>query len=122
MRYLPLLTLGAALLSGPTLAEPPFAARTRDNRTLEVRPEHAELGRVYYALPGRDRQIYFESKAPFETFTGHTAEVLGYAVAPPGGPPLAGEWQIPVGSLRTGIARRDRAANLVDRTAFGDGQ
>jgi len=118
MRYFSILTCAAALLASHALAEPPFAAKTRDKRTLEVRPAHAELGRVYYAIPNRDRQVYFESNAPFETFTGHTAKVLGYAVAPADGPPLAGEWQIPVDSLRTGIAQRDR--ELTEAQWLGD--
>lgn len=108
MRTGPILTLAAALLASHALAAPPLAAKTRDKRTLEVRPVHAELGRVYYALPGRDRQVYFESNAPLESITGHAASVLGYAVAPPDGPPLVGEWHVPVRSLKTGIARRDR--------------
>lgn len=91
-----------------SLTAPPFAAKTRDGKTLEVRPAHAGLGRIYYALPRRENQLYFESNAPLAQMKGHSDIVLGYAVADSEQTLIAGEWHIPVDSLRTGIASRDQ--------------
>ena len=94
------------ILAG-ALAAPPFAETGPDGRTLEV-PDAA--GTVYHALPGRDRQIYFESDAPLEDIKGQSNQVIGFAVAGPASNPAdlrAGEWHLPVRSIRTGIELRD---------------
>jgi polyisoprenoid-binding protein YceI len=67
-------------------------------------------GAAYHAQPGGPRQISFLSDAPFEKISGHTNAVLGYAIAGPEADPAhlqAGEWHLPVTSLRTGNAERD---------------
>ena len=107
--------IGAGVVCGmvfgsAALAAPPFAEHARSGKSLVVPAEHASKGTVYYALPGRDRQVYFESDAPLEKIKGQSNQVLGYAVAGPDGDPArlaAGEWHLPVASMRTGIAMRD---------------
>jgi len=98
------------LVGASALAGPPFAETAPDGQTLVVPAEHARAGTVYHALPGRDRQIYFESDAPLEDIKGQSNQVIGYAVAGTGANPAdlrGGEWSVPVRSIRTGIALRD---------------
>ncbi|MEM9064827.1 MAG: YceI family protein [Planctomycetota bacterium] len=90
-----------------SLAAPPFADKTPDGENLEVRPEHGSLGTVYYSLSRRDKQVYFESNAPLEDIKGQSDRVLGYVIAESDENLVAGEWHLPVRSLRTGIELRD---------------
>lgn len=86
-----------------------FADRSRDGKTLVVPAAHRSLGRVYHVLTDRDRQVYFESNAPLENIKGQSNKVVGYAVLDTGQPGsiVAGEWKLPVGSMKTGIDLRD---------------
>lgn len=90
-------------------AGPAFAARGPDGKALVVPAEQRSKGTVYYALTGRDRQVYIESNAPLENIKGQSNDVIGYAVAPESsrGSLAAGEWQLPVTSIQTGIDLRD---------------
>lgn len=107
--------LGAGLACALALAsiasgEPPFAELAKSGKSLVVPSEQASKGTVYYALTARDRQIYFESDAPLEKIKGQSNQVIGYAVAASDDDParlVAGEWHLPVASMRTGIAMRD---------------
>ncbi len=87
----------------------PVAEKTPDGKTLVVPPEQQRKGRVYYSIPGRDRQVYVESDAPLEKIRGQSNAVIGYAVLSPNNPGevVAGEWHLPVRSIRTGIELRD---------------
>lgn len=89
---------------------PPFAQPNKSGKSLIVPVERASEGRVYHAVTGRDRQIYFESDAPLEDITGQSNKVIGFAISGPDSDPAAlrgGEWHLPVASLRTGIDLRD---------------
>lgn len=102
--------LGALVIGAGALAAPPIAERSDSGATLVVPATLARAGTVYHALPGRDRQIYFESDAPLEDIKGQSNQVIGFAVAGPASNPAAlrgGEWHLPVDSIRTGIQLRD---------------
>lgn len=102
--------LVSAVVASSALAAPPFAAAAKSGKTLVVPSELADTGTVYYALTGRDRQVYFESDAPLEKIKGQSNRVIGFAVAGPESSPAAlpgGEWHLPVESMKTGIALRD---------------
>jgi len=105
---------GAAVASqsagvGQVVDTPQFARPTPDGKTLVVPEADRAKGQVYYALTGRDRQVYFESDAPLEDIKGQSNRVIGYAVlsGSPAGALAAGEWHLPVSSMRTGIELRD---------------
>lgn len=105
-----MLSAGALFASAGTLAGPPFAEPAPDGKTLVVPDEVAAKGTVYHTLSGRDRQIHFSSDAPLEKIKGQSNQVIGYAVAGPSGSPAklqAGEWHLPVESMKTGIPLRD---------------
>lgn len=87
----------------------PVADATRDGKTLVVPEAHQAKGTVYYAITDKDRQIYFESNAPLENIKGQSNDVIGYAVLSPSRPGtiVAGEWHLPVESMKTGIELRD---------------
>src|SRR6056297_2462300 len=89
--------------------ELPIAQRTPDGKTLVVPKEDRAKGTVYYTITGRDRQIYFESNAPLEDIKGQSNAVIGYAVLSQSnaGTLVAGQWHLPVDSMRTGIELRD---------------
>lgn len=87
---------------------PPFAKANASGKSLAVAPEVASRGVVYHALSERDRQIYFESNAPLENIKGQSNKVIGFAVASTSRDNLvAGEWHLPVTSMKTGIDLRD---------------
>ena len=105
--------ISAAMLAATlaVAAQPaiPVAKATRDGKTL-VAPEDLQAkGTVYYAITDKDRQIYFESNAPLENIKGQSNDVIGYAVLSPNHPGtlVAGEWHLPVESMKTGIELRD---------------
>ena len=102
-----LIVAGAAFQASALVAGPPFAKATEDGKHLIVPAEQASLGTVYHALTGKDRQIFFESDAPLEDIKGQSNRVIGYAVAGTDGSLVAGEWHLPVESIRTGIELRD---------------
>jgi len=100
---------GMGLASALAAAAPPFAEHNQNGQMLIPHEAHKGKGTMYYALPGRERQIFFESDAPLEKIKGRSNRVIGYAVAPTdGGAVLAGgEWHLPPDSLKTGIKLRD---------------
>ena len=99
--------LGASALA--LAAAPPFAKPAPGGKSLVVPADDAAKGTVYHALSGRDQQIFFQSDAPLEKIKGGSNQVIGYAVAGRDSPAnlQAGEWQLPVKSIRTGIELRD---------------
>lgn len=102
----------AALAATPAVAAQPaipVAEATPDRKTLVVPESHRAKGSVYYAITNKDRQIYFESNAPLENIKGQSNDVIGYAVLSPSRPGtiVAGEWHLPVQSMKTGIELRD---------------
>jgi polyisoprenoid-binding protein YceI len=108
VRFLALSACIAALGAG--LAGPTFAEKAESGKSLVVPEAHKSLGTLYYALPGRDVQVSFSSKAPVENIDGNSNGVIGYAVAGKDADPAAlqaGEWHLPVKSMHTGIKMRD---------------
>ncbi|MEX2219281.1 MAG: YceI family protein [Phycisphaerales bacterium] len=104
--------LGALALTGlslTALAGPP-AAKSPSGKSLVIPEAHQKLGTVYHALPGRDRQVFFDSDAPVERIKGQSNQVIGYCIAGKDNPAnlKAGEWHLPVKSMRTGNRTRDR--------------
>jgi len=102
--------VAVASLSMTALAGPPFAEHAESGKSLVVPESDAELGTVYHALTDRSVQITFTSDAPLEDIKGQSSRVIGYAVAGPPGRRAqlqAGEWHLPVASMRTGIELRD---------------
>jgi polyisoprenoid-binding protein YceI len=105
--------LAAALVTcfaGLAVAAPDFAKESPSGKSLVV-PEAAKTkGAVYHALPGRERMVYFTSDAPMEKIKGQSDQIIGYAVAGKDNPAelQGGEWHLPVASLRTGNATRDK--------------
>jgi len=85
------------------------AQKTSDGKTLVIPAAEKAKGAAYYALTGRDRQVYFESNAPLENIKGQSNKVIGYAVMSTRTPGsvVAGEWHLPVSSMKTGIDLRD---------------
>ncbi|HYE02335.1 MAG TPA: YceI family protein [Phycisphaerales bacterium] len=78
--------------------------------SLPVPEEHRKLGTVYWALPGRERQLFFVSDAPVEKMEGQSNAVIGYAVAGPKENPAAlraGKWAVRIDRVTTGIRKRD---------------
>jgi len=100
-----------ALAAAAVAAQPasPVAQATRDGKTLVVPDDQRSKGAVYYAITDKDRQIYFESNAPLENIKGQSNEVIGYSVVSSDRPGalVAGEWHLPVASMKTGIELRD---------------
>ena len=106
-----LLIAAIALTNNAGLAGVP--ERTASWTTLEVPPEHAAMGQVYYVkYPAHSAQVTFVSNAPIERLVGTSHAVVGYLVAEmenekPTGRILAGAFRLPVASFETGIAMRD---------------
>lgn len=96
-----------ALIVGAAIAAP----RTESGRTLVVPAEHQSLGQTYYVHGGKDVQVTFTSDAAIEHIKGVSGQVVGYAVAPTDGSPIAGlltgEFRLPVASIDTGIPLRN---------------
>jgi len=94
----------------------PVAPRTADGQTLVIPAKQRSMGTAYYALTNKDRQVYFESDAPLEKIKGQSNKVVGYAVVSPGssGMIVAGEWHLPVESMKTGIKLRDHHLTTKD--------
>jgi len=87
----------------------PLAQPTADGNALQVPSQHRAMGKVYHVITGRDRQIFFESDAPLEKIKGQSNDVIGYAVMSESNPGqvVAGQWNLPVESMKTGIKLRD---------------
>lgn len=82
-------------------------------------------GTAYTTITGKDRQVYFESNAPLENIKGQSNQVTGYAVVSKDTPGkiAAGEWQLPVKSMKTGIDLRDEhlaSADWLNSEKFPD--
>ncbi len=96
---------------GSSAAE--VAKRTDSWTTLEVPPEHARLGRVYYVkYPPHSAQVTFVSDAPIERIVGTSNAVVGYVVAEmendrPTGRIVAGAFLLAVSSIDSGISMRN---------------
>lgn len=104
------LVITTLAVSFPALAGPPFAEAAEGGKSLVVPDAQKSLGTVYHALPDRDVQVSFDSKAPAENIEGNSSGVIGFAVAGKDDNPAAlqaGEWRLPVKSLKTGISMRD---------------
>ena len=105
--------LGALITGAAALAAAPDKApRTERGMTLVVPSQHSAMGRVYYALPGRDAQVTFTSDAPVEHIKGTSNRVVGYLVLSEGDAVesvaiKAGEFHLPVDSMDTGIPLRN---------------
>ncbi len=108
MPILAIVSLGASLALAEQSSST-FAQKSADGKSLVVPQAHSSKGTVYYAITDRDRQIYFESDAPLEDIKGQSNDVVGYAVVSSGntGAIVAGEWHLPVDSMKTGIELRD---------------
>lgn len=106
-----LITTAAFAGSLAVAAQPasPIASATSDGKTLVVPKSESAKGTVYYTITDKDRQIYFESNAPLENIKGQSNDVIGYAVLSSSKPGslVAGEWHLPVDSMKTGIELRD---------------
>lgn len=79
---------------------------------VDVPKEDAELGQVYYVLPTKQPQVTFHVRAEYAEFKGVTHAIDGYFVVPkdesmPAATGLAGQFCLPVASLRTGDETRD---------------
>ncbi len=88
----------------------PDAEPAASGKSLVVPDKLAKAGTVYHAMPGKDKQISFTSKAS-ETIEGQSNRVIGFAVAGPTDSPAAlkgGEWHLPVDSLRTGNPAQEK--------------
>lgn len=86
-----------------------LAETAKSGKSLVVPEDQKAKGTVYSALPGMDRQVFFTSTAPVETIEGQSNAVIGYVVAgKEPGSLVAGEWHLPVDSMRTGIPARDK--------------
>ena len=97
----------AVLGVGAAQAQDEAAPRSASGQSLVVPGADASKGTVYHALPGRTRQIYFESNAPLEKIKGQSNQAVGYAVVDGSGRLVAGQWRLAVRSLKTGIELRD---------------
>jgi len=113
------LILASPALAQPKATEPAKSDKFATASSAAIAPSGKSLlipdalkakGTVYHALPGNARQASFLSDAPFEKITGHSNSILGYAIAGPDAEPAnlqAGEWLLPINSLRTGNTDRD---------------
>lgn len=117
---------GVAMAGTPSVGGPPFAEKARSGKSLVVRSEHKNKGTLYYALTGKDPQIFFKSDAPLENIRGQSNRVIGYIVAGGSDAPaklVGGEWHLPVDSMRTGIKERDghmASSSWLDAESFPD--
>jgi len=120
------LTLASTFaLSQPAHKAMPVAQAAPGGKTLVVSSAHQAKGQVYYAITERDRQIYVESDAPLEKIKGQSNAVIGYVVSSSHNPGslVAGEWHLPVNSIKTGIELRDEhlaGSDWLDAGAFPD--
>ncbi len=105
------LTLATLALAAGLAAAPASLAadRTEKGMTLVVPSEHASMGKVYYALVGKDAQVTFTSDAPLEHIKASSNKVVGYAVVKDGPTPsiVAAEFRLPIVSFDTGIGMRN---------------
>jgi polyisoprenoid-binding protein YceI len=98
------------VLAVPVLAADGFARKSPSGKSLIVPDAHQKLGTIYHCLPDRERQVYFTSDAPVEKIRGQSNQVVGYCIAGKDNAAAiqAGEWHLPVKSIRTGNSTRDK--------------
>jgi len=86
--------------------------RAASGKSLVVPEDQKGLGTAYHTMVmAGQKQVTFSSKAHNATFDGHSAGVLGYAVAGPAANPAdlkAGAWVMPVKSLDTGNKTKNK--------------
>lgn len=92
----------------PTAEPAPIAP---SGKSLVIPDALKAKGHAYHAQPGGQRhQVTFRSDAPFEKISGHSSGILGFAITGPDNDPAklqAGEWRLPIDTLKTGDADRD---------------
>lgn len=91
--------------------KPPAIKRAESGKSLAVPDDQAKLGTPYHTLSTGAKQVTFVSEAHNAKFDGHSAGVLGYAIAGPADSPAAlkgGAWVMPVKSLETGNKTKDK--------------
>ncbi len=104
----------------------PAIKRADSGKSLVVPDDQAKQGTAYHTLSTGAKQITFVSEAHNAKFDGHSAGVLGYAVAGPTDNPAAlkgGAWAMPVKSLETGNKTKDKnltKAEWLDAAQFPD--
>lgn len=101
-----LASLGAVLVAPAGAADE--APTSENGLELVVPKSHQMLGTVFHALMGNDAQMTFTSDAPLEFIKGTSNAVVGYAIAGEGGELLAGEFQLSIESIDTGIPMRNK--------------
>ncbi len=103
--------LGLSLSMGILAVASAAAPDAKAAGSVVVPAEQAAMGRVYYVVPGEDAQVVFSSDAPLERVVGVSSSVIGYAVAPSDGTPIAGllkgEFRVGVATFDTGLPVRD---------------
>ncbi|MEK6701116.1 MAG: YceI family protein [Planctomycetota bacterium] len=104
----------------------PVIKRAESGKSLVVPDDQSKLGTPYHTLSTGAKQITFVSAAHNAKSEGHSAGVIGYAVAGPTDTPAAlkaGAWLMPVKSLETGNKTKDKnltKAEWLDATRFPD--
>jgi polyisoprenoid-binding protein YceI len=101
-----------APISEKPVAKSAGPVRAASGKSLVVPEDHKKLGTAYHTMVmAGQKQVTFSSKAHNASFEGHSAGVLGYAVAGPAENPAdlkAGVWVLPVKSLDTGNKTKNR--------------
>lgn len=99
-------TIVSTLVLAQNASQP---AKDASKQAVTIPEADAAKGKPYYTITNKDRQVYFESNAPLENIKGQSNQVVGYAVLSKetGGSIVAGEWRLPVKSMKTGIDLRD---------------
>jgi polyisoprenoid-binding protein YceI len=88
----------------------PQALVSESGKSLVIPDDVKSKGVAYHVQPGGLRQVSFRSDAPFEKISGHSNGIIGFAIAGPDTNPAqlqAGQWQLPISSLKTSNAQRD---------------
>lgn len=129
MKFIAHASAVAALSASFVLAAQPAAktpATASGSKAATVIPmAERSKGTPYLTITGKDRQVYFESNAPLENIKGQSNQVTGYAVVSKDTPGslAAGEWRLPVKSMKTGIDLRDEhlaSADWLNSDQFPD--
>jgi polyisoprenoid-binding protein YceI len=97
--------------AGQAQAAAPAVKRTESGKGLVIPEDQARLGTLYQTTPAGGKQVTFTSEALHAKFDGHSAGVIGYAIAGPAESPgalKAGMWAMPVKSLQTGNKLKDK--------------
>jgi polyisoprenoid-binding protein YceI len=96
--------------STPSASSTP--ARAASGKSVVIPEDQKKLGTAYHTVSiANQKQITFTSKAHNAEFSGHSAGVLGYAIAGPADNPAdlkGGAWLLPLRSLDTGNKTKNR--------------